>query len=261
MGLITARGNVDEELERQGRGAGDIEAWIEGDARLDAVGRLNIYNNMYYFRLLDSLAEDFPMLQAVLGEDAFARLVTAYVETHPPERPSLRDAGRRLPTFVTAWAQVEETDVDAGALADLAALEWARVDVFDDADCAVLTAAHLGSVGAEDVAALPLHAVPASRLLRLAHGAHLIWRAVDRAQPIPAVEAQPTLVLVWRQERAIFHRALEDDESEAAARIVTGTTFGAICELLGQTRDELTAATEAAALLQRWVHDGVLRAI
>ena len=42
---------------------------IAGDARLDAVQRLDIYANMYFFRLLDILRGDYGAVVAAVGDD------------------------------------------------------------------------------------------------------------------------------------------------------------------------------------------------
>jgi hypothetical protein len=37
-----------------------LEALVDGDERLSAVERVDIYADAYFYRLLDCLAEDFP---------------------------------------------------------------------------------------------------------------------------------------------------------------------------------------------------------
>ncbi|HEV2169709.1 MAG TPA: DNA-binding domain-containing protein, partial [Candidatus Binatus sp.] len=95
--LITAPEGVRDGLGRERRlPAGGLGAIIDGDDRLDAVDRLDIYANMYFYRLLDVLREDFPATAAVVGTDLFHNLVTGYLLEHPPTEPSIAYAGRYL---------------------------------------------------------------------------------------------------------------------------------------------------------------------
>jgi len=174
--LITAPEGVRPGLEtlvRDGKAAPSaIDALIAGDERLPAAERLDIYANMYFFRLLDCLREDFPRLASALGEDRFHNLATDYLMAHPSENPSLRYLGRRLPEFLAGHSLARESS----CLADLALLEWTRADLFDAADARPLGRDDLGRLSQEQAGDLTLRAVPAFLLLRLDHDAPRLWR-------------------------------------------------------------------------------------
>jgi hypothetical protein len=187
--LITAPEGVRSGLAalvRDGRAAPDaVETLLAGDERLPAAERLDIYANMYFFRLLDCLREDFPRLATALGEDRFHNLTTDYLLAHPSENPSLRYLGERLPGFLAAHALGRQ----AACLVDLARLEWTRADLFDAADAAALTREDLGRLAQEHAGDLPLHAVPAFRLLRLDHDAPRLWRELRDRETAAAAPA------------------------------------------------------------------------
>jgi len=158
---------------REGRAeAAAIETLLAGDAGLPAADRLDIYANMYFFRLLDCLREDFPRLATALGEDRFHNLATDYLLAHPSENPSLRYLGRRLPEFLAAHALARES----ACLVDLVRLEWTRADLFDAPDAKPLTREDLARLSQEQAGDLELRVVPAFRLLRLGHDAPRLWR-------------------------------------------------------------------------------------
>src|SRR5260370_12336750 len=74
--------------------------FIKPNDRLTSFERLEIYNRQYLWRLMASLAEDFPGLQAVLGNRRFEALCKAYL-TERPSRPfTLRNLGRDLETWL-----------------------------------------------------------------------------------------------------------------------------------------------------------------
>ena len=83
-----------------GRAAADVDEMIAGDARLSPEARLDIYAEMYFFRIHDVLRDEAPRTAAVLGGAAFHDLVTDYLRACPPNHPSLREAGARLPAFL-----------------------------------------------------------------------------------------------------------------------------------------------------------------
>jgi len=79
-----------------------LEDLIRSDETLDAVGRLEIYANAYFSRILGVLRADYPALVTLLGDVAFNDLVTSYLLVEPSRSPSLRYAGLRLADFISA---------------------------------------------------------------------------------------------------------------------------------------------------------------
>ena len=86
---MTAPESVTATLAARGAQAvGEVHELVVGDARLSAVERLEIYANMYFFRIRDVLRDEFPRTAALLGDSAFHDLVVDYLAAIPPE-PSL----------------------------------------------------------------------------------------------------------------------------------------------------------------------------
>jgi hypothetical protein len=110
--------------------------YIKPNERLTSLERLEIYSRSYWYRLLDSLYEDFPGLRAVLGQRAFARLATAYLTDRPSASWTLRNLGSRLEEWL------RENPKFAGArlalALDMIRLEWAHTEAFDEKDETVL---------------------------------------------------------------------------------------------------------------------------
>jgi hypothetical protein len=65
--------------------------FIKPNDRLTAVERLEIYGRSYWFRVLDSLYDDFPGLRAVLGQRVFHQLSRAYLADCPSQSFTLRN--------------------------------------------------------------------------------------------------------------------------------------------------------------------------
>src|SRR5215470_3697731 len=73
---------------------------VKPNDRLTSVERLEIYNRVYWFRILSSLADDFPGLRAVIGQQKFDKLIRAYLNDCPSESFTLRNLGARLESWL-----------------------------------------------------------------------------------------------------------------------------------------------------------------
>jgi hypothetical protein len=224
-----------------------LETVIGSTPTLSGTDRLGIYRRMFAGRLHDVLAEDFERTAAALGADRFAETVRAYLAAHPSRHPSVRHLGRHFAAFLAA-------NPPTGApawLADLARLEWARVEVFDAPDATPVGPERLAAVPAAEWPRLTLVPIPALEVLDSAWPVHLAWR--DGGDPPVA----PTALRIWRQEATVYHTAMDALEREALARLQAGERFGEICQAVSHLEPEMAAA-EAGSLLARWVEDGLI---
>ncbi|MGC2619041.1 MAG: DNA-binding domain-containing protein, partial [Acidobacteriaceae bacterium] len=133
----------------------EAEAIIRPNDRLTSFERLEIYNRQYWFRVLGSLAEDFPALNAVLGAKRFDALILAYLNENPSTSFSLRNLGNRLPTWLEN--QSKFTGARHQLAVDVARLEWAHVEAFDRASLPPLSADHFKDLRPASVLTLQPH--------------------------------------------------------------------------------------------------------
>lgn len=214
---------------------------------LDAEARIGVYAGMYRARLVEALGADFPKLRRVLEEDRFAALGEAYLAEHPSDDPDLGRFGRRLAAFLSAHPASERPD-----LADLAALEWARSEVFFDAPAEPLGREAL-ALAPERFVATRLRFVPALRLVSVGHATAALWRALEAGEAPPAPSERPEAVAVWRSGFDVLHAALTPEEGEALGRALAGEPLGDVCEAFAERAD---AAEAAFAAVSSWVDDG-----
>ena len=79
----------------------DVAAqFIKPNKDLNSLERLEIYNQQYWIRFLDSLQDDFPGLHTILGDERFERLCVAYLTDYPSRSYSLNSLGEHLPKFI-----------------------------------------------------------------------------------------------------------------------------------------------------------------
>lgn len=222
-----------------------LVAQLRGDARAPLEERLAVYAGMYVARLVEVLAEVYPLTARWLGDDAH-HVFSAYVRTHPSRSPSLRSYGASLGTYLDLEAR--------GAVAALARLEWARYDVFDAADDLPLTRERLAALPPDAYATLPVRAIRASALIEVAYDASALFASEDALELAPSA----TTLLVWREPPKVFHRVVDDKEAALLALVQRGTVLGVLCDELAGTSSDESVAQEVFALVGRWLADGLL---
>jgi len=105
------------------------DEFIKPNDRLTAFERLQLYNRMYWFRLLDIMHEDNPGLRAVLGQRKFTRLIEAYLAKYPSRSFTLRNLCSRLARFIRA--EPHWTAPYTALAHTVARFEWAQTVAFD----------------------------------------------------------------------------------------------------------------------------------
>ena len=206
-----------------------VERIIKPNDRLTSVERLEIYNRVYWFRILSSLAEDFPGLRAVIGQRGFDKLLVAYLSELPSESFTLRNLGSRLEAWLRDHLEfVPKTERIA---LDMVRLEWADIDVFDSAELPKVSEGDLGNLGEDPV----FHLQPYLRLLDLAYPVDdlllSIRRAEENAEPesdiasnvvvmestprrhkrVPLPKRKKVYLAVHRQENVVYFNRLQPE--------------------------------------------------
>lgn len=200
--------------------------FIKPNNRLTAVQRLEIYSRSYWFRILDSLYDDFPGLRAVLGQRAFHRLSRAYLAECPSGSFTLRNLGSRLADWLQRNPQYAES---RHALAlDMVRLEWAHLEAFDEAEEKVLGPEDLLELGPAFRAGLQ----PYVRLLALqfpvdnlrirvnrisedrsaASNEVLRQKHRDMKRQVSRLKPEPIMLAVHRLNYTVYYRRLRDEE-------------------------------------------------
>jgi hypothetical protein len=258
--LITAPEGIAEGLAAErALGSDALDNLIEGDDRLSAAERLEIYANAYFYRILDCLKEDFPTTLAVLGADNFHNLVTGYLIEYPPTEPSISYVGRYLNEFLGHHPMRERWPF----IADLARLERTLVEVFHAGEAEALNAEAMRSIVPEDWPALSMRTHPALAIVDCEWRVDELLREVENtagkgAQVWSAPAPGRVSVLVWRRDSRVRYRALEHTEYAALELARVGASFAAICEAVAAGCGADNPVALINRLLARWVDEGLL---
>jgi hypothetical protein len=182
---------ADEEMQPRditGRWAGRAmaevaEEFIAPNCRLTAFERLEIYNRQYWFRLQTAFHEDFPGLRAVVGAERFEALMNGYLAAHPSRSFTLRNLGSKLLDWLGRNPGYAGSRLSLAM--DVARVEWACIEAFDNAEMRPLSLGEVTSIGAESRLALQPHV----QLLALAYPADELVLELHRHQKRESSEA------------------------------------------------------------------------
>jgi hypothetical protein len=212
----------------------------------DPCERIGVYVDAYFLRLKEVLSEDFPHTLRLLGDDGFARLARAYIAHCPSQDPSLIWFGQKFPEFLRTACPRQPWQ------AELAKLEWFRIEAFSAPACHVLTLADLAKIPAAEWAEIRFAPVLSFRFVDCQWAVHDLWAGESAA----SVELQPTSLRVWRNaDYQVLHARIDDLEAAALRRLIDKRPFAEIIEVFA---DSPHAPSQAASLLGRWLVDGLL---
>jgi len=253
--LIVAPSGVTEGLrEESDLSADGLGTIVRGDNRLSAIERLDIYAEMYFYRLLDCLKEDYPATVAVVGATNFHNLITGYLLAYPPSHPSVLFAGRYLANFLDSHPLREQWPF----IADLARLERALIEVFHAADAPALSSEELRAIAPADWPMLELKTHPALQLLPTQWNVVNVAHAVEGGSDWEPPDRSSSQVLVWRKDCRCYYREIGGLELDLIRAITGGASVAALCERVAAVSLSEDPTGAFLELLERWLADSIL---
>jgi hypothetical protein len=246
-------------LKRDPESVARAERIASGNARLSAVEQVDIYREQFWLRHVDVLRDDFAALEYALGEDAFERLVRAYLMACPSASFTLRDLGERMTEFLESRAPWSEDTF----LAALARVEWAFVDAFDGPDSPPFDPATIAGV-AEDAwpgARIVLHS--ALQRLSLAWPAHDYRIAARKDEKPVRPDPRACHVVVYRGPELLHCLEIDNDAWAMLDELAKATPLGEACERAAAASgtDPATFQGRLAGWFSEWTSLGWIRAV
>jgi hypothetical protein len=184
--------------------------------------RFAVYRNNVDASLVDVLADRFPVVQALVGEDFFRAMARAYVRLERPRDASLFRYGGTFPAFVAGFEPARSLPY----LPDVAALESAWHECWGAAEAEPIGLRGLAAMPAEQLVRATFGVHPAVRLLRSAWPVGSLWSAHRHADPdLAALAWQPENVLITRPQAEIGVRCLDSGTAAFVAALVAGESL------------------------------------
>ena len=230
---------------------------VSGTEKTPSELRLSIYSNAYRERLIETLAHDYEMLEKLLGEEAFRRLSTIYINKHPSHYYSLRWFGENLSQFLGYTPEQGTHDWEA----EMAQLEWQFIEAFDAANMNTVTEADAAAIPPDAWPTLSVEFHPSVHMVTLWWNTLDLWQAAkqDQQPPQPTRLSQQSHCLMWRDKLMTQYRSLEADEAIAMSAALGGANFSEICGALAEElQDQEQVPMKAAGFLKGWLGSGML---
>lgn len=218
----------------------EADSIIRPNDRLSSFERLEIYNRQYWFRLYTSLQEDFPGLQAVVGARRFQRIMRDYLTDCPSTSFTLRNLGSRL----TVWLADHpgHTEPHTRLAREMAHLEWAHIESFDNPAWPPLTPRQMAAIGEDTLLTLQPH-------LRLVEARAAIDDALiairddegdndsssnnastgfsaRRTRRMRNLPPEHVFIAVHRHDDSVYYRRLDPEDFRLLNAIQHGATLG-----------------------------------
>ena len=173
---------------------GDRTSLAYLDAKIASAARLDIYQNNTVLGLTDILANAFPVLKKIVGDEFFKTIARHYIKSHPQSSGNRHSFGVDLPAFLKSFTPAAALPY----LPDVASLEWAYFQsaLADDAtslDFETLTTA----MSVDPAFVLTVH--PSVHIVRQSFNALDIWQEHQKEDvgSVP-LESEPHQLVIWR---------------------------------------------------------------
>jgi hypothetical protein len=213
---------------------------------LAPVARVEIYAEMYWLRMRDTLRDDFKLTRRFLGDESFDTQVARYIHQVPSTHYSLGQRGAQFADFLKS----NQNNLPAGT-SDLATLEWARAQAFVAENSEVATFSQMAAAAQRNFSETRLTCCPSLHLLQLTYSVGALWRALEAAQEVTAPAATHTCLVVWRREGVVYHSEILKAERAALAAAQQQQSLPQLCEFF----ETPEAAFQA---IGSWVTEGMV---
>ena len=229
-----------------------FKAHIINDKKVGVKKRLGIYYDGYRLRIIEALANAYPILKALLGDEVFNRTARSYIEQYPSTYRNMRWVGDQMQTHL------QKALPQHAVAAEMAAFEWALSLAFDAEDVPSITLQDLALIPPENWADLKFVFHPSLRMLQLQWNVLPIWAALNGEETPPKAAKKKVSCLIWRMNLNAHYRSLDAAEHAALQSAIAGASFGALCEQLQEKASEEQATMQAAQYLSGWLNDGLI---
>ncbi|MCW8944480.1 MAG: DNA-binding domain-containing protein [Sedimenticola sp.] len=137
-----------------------------------ALQRFNVYRNNFIVLNGDALADMYPVIKRLIGEEAFRVLASAYVRQHPPQERALLLYGDQFPGFLESIPELSELPY----LADVARIEYAWTESYHTQDQDNLSEKQVSEIATDKLGECQLLPHPSLHCISSAFPIYAIWQ-------------------------------------------------------------------------------------
>ena len=171
----------------------------------DPASRFVVYRNNVQSSLINALADGYPVVSQLVGEEFFRAMAALYMQSCPPQSPFLNDYGKDFAGFIDSFAPAASVPY----LADVARLERLRVQAYHAADAQPLSHEQIAAALSDPhvLSELTVGFHPSLNLLTSAYAVVDIWAVHQRDATLAGINpdhGQYALVLRNDLEVEVF---------------------------------------------------------
>lgn len=229
--------------------------------KLSSLQRLEIYNQQYWYRMLDSLEEDFPALCKIIGKDEFRRLSVEYINNNPSRTHFLSDLGCDMHKYVatnSGGMEIKEP-VNVRMCLDVISVEWAQIHAFDAEEKAPASPAGKNS---QELFQIEFRLQPHISLLKLSYDVReFILQLKDSGSKIAYPSAKTNYLAVHRHENQVYMKELTKEASTMLEAIQDGASIENCIERVLEENEHLDVGILAQSVQEHfasWIRLGWL---
>lgn len=237
--------------------------YIVPSPTLDPGDRIQIYNQQYWWRLLNTLHDSFPLVTRILGYYDFNKKIgVPYLKKYPPQHWSINYLGNRLPI----WMKNEYREKDKEMLNEAVAIDWAFTDSFFAGEYSLSNLKdNQASQTEENVLATIFHLQPHLHLMNLKHHffpfRDLILEQIPEywdKNTMPKIEKGDYFFVIYRnQHYNIVWSEIKKYEFLLLSQFRDGKSIEQACQFLENESEEFQL--EASRNLHLWFQEWVAR--
>ena len=235
---------------------------IRPSPTMEPVARIQIYNQQYWWRLLNALQETFPLLTRLFGYHDFNQTIAIpYLYKYPPDHWSLGVLGDKL----AKWVEEDYHATDKPLIYDAAAIDYAFTKSFTAYQNKRLGKDLLPEQSLENLLSESLYLQDSIHLFEMNYDLFEFrtvflkndpeyW--IDNDFPPLKKEKRYHFVLYQNHNRDISVREVSAEEYQLLNLFKTGSTVDSACEWLEQQNNDVYR--EAMKNLHLWFQNWVM---
>jgi hypothetical protein len=226
----------------------NIPEGVIGPDRQPAPKRFSVYRNNVALSLREALEQTYPGVRKIVGTENFDVLASVYFSSHPPQTPMMQAYGEMFPEFLGDFEPLQHSPF----LVDLAQVEKCWIDAYHACDKAILDAAELGKIDAEQLMHTRFSAHPASAVIQSYYHLHDMFLSRDEEGDCNVSYEEADLaqaVLITRPLLDVLVNKLGPAEAEFFKMIINNATLGESVERAMELDADFDASAAIALML------------
>jgi uncharacterized protein (UPF0276 family) len=185
---------------------------------------IEVYSNAYFLRLEGVLKDLFPTLAWIAEEDGFTEIASQYLKTFPPEHYSINYVGQNMAKFLNSF------EIDLGvpkeALRDIAAMDWAYVELFETpGEEKILPLQELSKISPADWEKVGFKPTTRSKIIDLDWDIGPTWKSVSEGEDPKKPKQEKCSYLIWTKNGHLQNQKIPQSTKTFLSSLGSGKSF------------------------------------